>query len=122
MTLRSDIPIFTRTTTRATISRSGPSTPTSPGRSEMADRMEITEDHVTILHTQVVVYEDGPECPCCGRPRVWRQTPEGMVCGTGEDAGRLMRPDEDCWACRSSLAGLREQESEVDPVIRPRRG
>jgi hypothetical protein len=89
---------------------------------EMADRMEITEDHVTILHTQVVMYEDGPECPCCGRPRVWRQTPEGMVCGTGEDAGRLMRPDEDCWACRSSLAGLRGQGSEVDPVIRPRRG
>jgi len=52
-----------------------------PAICEMADRMEITEDHVTILHTQVVVYEDGPECPCCGRRASGVRRPRGWCAG-----------------------------------------
>jgi len=72
--------------------------------------MEITKDHVTILYTKVVGYEDGPECPCCGRPRMWRKVPEGWMCGTGDDSGRIMDPGEDCWACRESLREIGGEE------------
>lgn len=50
-----------------------------------------------------VWYEDGPECPVCGRPRVWRETDAGLICGTGEDCGRRMDPGEPCWSCRETL-------------------
>lgn len=50
-----------------------------------------------------VWYEDGPECPICGRPRVWRETDAGLICGTGEDCGRRMDPVDPCWSCRETL-------------------
>lgn len=70
----------------------------------MTNTMEIQPDHVTVLRTRVVLYSPGPECPTCGRPRIWRKTDKGWVCGTGEDSGRIMGLDEDCWSCRESLA------------------
>lgn len=91
--------------------------------------MRRTKDNVTIIHTQTVMYENA-ECPCCGRPRVWRQTEAGLICGTGEDSGRLMSPEEVCWSCRSSLAGYPGYENEIrgycapsspDPIIMRRR-
>ena len=47
-----------------------------------------------------ILYTEGPECPVCGRPRLWRVTRAGFVCGTGEDSGRLMDPEDPCWTCR----------------------
>ena len=49
-----------------------------------------------------ILYTEGPECPVCGRPRLWRVTRAGFVCGTGEDSGRLMDPEDPCWTCRDS--------------------
>ncbi len=64
---------------------------------KMVEQGVIPECSTTIL------YSDGPECPCCGRPRVWRKTEKGLVCGTGADSGRLMDPEEVCWSCRESI-------------------
>lgn len=67
--------------------------------------MYRTEKNVTVIETECVLFEDGPECPMCGRPRVWRRTGDGsMMCGTGDDAGRIMDTSENCWACRESIA------------------
>lgn len=36
--------------------------------------------------------------------------PEGWMCGTGDDSGKIMDPGEDCWACRESLREIGEEE------------
>jgi hypothetical protein len=59
----------------------------------------------TAIRIETIVYESGPECPVCGRPRVWRVNEDGMhVCGTGQDSGLVMPEWEACWTCRDDMA------------------
>ncbi len=65
--------------------------------------MKRTRDNVTVLQVKTVMYQDGAACPCCERPRVWRETAAGAVCGTGEDSGRVMSQTDVCWSCRDAF-------------------
>lgn len=59
---------------------------------------------VTEVTIPTIAYEDGPECPICGRPRVWRIVDlpgfTRQEWGTGQDCGRRTSGDEPCWTCR----------------------
>lgn len=65
--------------------------------------MRRDENNVTHLATEAVCYSAGQSCPICGRPRVWRVDDADhsiSICGTGQDSGRRMSPDDPCWSCR----------------------
>lgn len=59
---------------------------------------------VTHIEREVIEYRDGQPCPVCDRPRVFRDTKDGIVCGTGKDCGRKMKESDPCWTRRLETA------------------
>ena len=62
--------------------------------------MKRDDKSVTHIECEVIEYRDGRSCPICNRPRVFRGTEDGIVCGTGKDSGRKMAESDPCWTCR----------------------